>query len=448
MQVKPSGQIKPCCRFDIHHASYKDKKITDHNVNKTSLSAAHNSAFWNQLRTDMVEGKKIAGCWKCDRDDEAGTFSLRYNTNHSWGANSQVVTASDGVDLKYLELTTGRLCNLKCRTCSSDLSTTWEEDDQVLASVYKDRKNYGYRPPSLSIKLDENSVQKLTMIKLTGGEPMMAPEFIPFLDRIIATTRASQISIEIYSNASWIPKETILSRLNQFKRVSIFLSIDGLGQVNDYIRFPSHWATIEAATHRWVQHSLKHEQFSIVFSPTINLYNVLQLEDMFKWWNDIQFQYFGEKYIFSLAESESKAIRDGSYIHSVGRVSPTLLQTPSYLSACLLPDKTKFKEGIFRIKQELVEWLKLSSINKTDSEMAVKQSYYRRYLFMIDHIQSHILPAPKILEQDPALLQTFLSFTADLDKLRGQSFQDSLPELWMQVQYLADYRTRINEVSI
>lgn len=431
----------------MHHEAYKQERVSNYSVTKMSLTEAHESLFWSQLRADMLEGKKIAGCWKCDRDDEEGTFSLRSNTNHTWQLSSEEMQ-SPSLHLKYLELTTGRLCNLKCRTCSSDLSTTWEDDDQALESIYEDRKNYGHRPAFLSIQLDDKSLQALTMIKLTGGEPMMSPEFIPFLDRVIESGRASFISIEIYTNASWIPKDSILSRLNHFKRITICLSIDGIGKINDYIRFPSQWSVVESATHCWVKHSLAYEQFSIVFSPTLNLYNILNLKEMVEWWNNIQFQYFGEKFILSLSENETKAIREGGYIHNVGRFSPTLLQTPSYLSPCLLPDKTSLQRMIFDIKLELNEWLE-TAIKKTNpTQAAAKESYYRRYLYMIDHIQNHVLPPPKILLKDKNLLKTFLSYTADLDKLRKQNFKEALPELWNQLSSYGDSKGRLEGVQL
>ena len=40
-------------------------------------------------------------------------------------------------------------------------------------------------------------------------------------------------------------------------------------------------------------------------------------------------------------------------------------------------------------------------------------------------------------------LQDFVEYSADLDKLRNQKLQDSLPELWEQIKTSVEYKGKL-----
>ena len=441
IQVKPNGQVKPCCRFnhgcnEYMQTEYGHPLLKPYNINHMSLSDIHKSEFWNKLRSDMLEGKTIPGCHKCDRDDIGGLRnSMRTNANKEWNGLNQAapLPSNKNPKIKYFELTTGRYCNLKCRTCSSDLSVTWESDDKAIKGLYKDslssspRNEYSHLPKILNLDLDPEDFQEATLIKLTGGEPMIAPTFIPFIDTIINSGYAKNIILEIYTNTSWVPKDKILSRLKQFRFVKIFLSIDGVGKINDYIRGPSEWNTVSESAETWIKFSKENQTFSIVFSPTISLYNILNLSDMIDWWDKLQTKYFSKNFVLYASEGEKEAILNTSFIFNVGRFSPTMLQTPTYLSASLLPDKTEIIKNLKKIKFEKTEW----ALSVDEVKYAI------RFKYVIKRIIN-------TLQQKPLdNLETFINFTCDLDKLRNQTLQTALPELWDQIKDKVKYEGRL-----
>ena len=433
IQLKPNGQAKPCCRFNHMNEAYMDDTgkpiMTEYNVKNMTLSEISQGEFWQQLRQDMLDGKQIPGCHKCDRDDEKGKFSMRYNANREWNEGKQTVPADKYKDLKFefLELTTGRHCNLKCRMCSSDLSTAWDSDDKALQGLYYDRKDFSNRPAMLSLDFEKEDFKNTKLIKLTGGEPMLAPTFIPFLDTIIESGYSKNINLEIYTNASWIPKAKILDRLDKFKNLNIFLSIDGTGIVNDYVRAPSKWETVAEAAETWIRYSKENPKYSIVFSPTISLYNILNFPDMLRWWEGLQNKYFGENFVLYASNNEKEAQLDTGYIFNIGKFSPTLLQTPTYLSPCLLPDK-----------QDTIKQLKEICKDMTRNALSVDElRYAKRFEYMIDHVITHLIKEPV------DSLQTFVSYSVDLDKLRQQSLKEALPELWEQIKDQVEYKGKL-----
>ena len=213
--------------------------------------------------------------------------------------------------------------------------------------------------------------------------------------------------------------------------MQIFLSIDGISEVNDYIRYPSKWSTVEESAKKWIDISKEHRNFDIVFSPTISLYNVLQINDMWKWWEKLQLDTFGEKFIVdnSLYEMylKDKDIKgDTSYIYEVARFSPTILHTPTYLSPTQLPNKEEILQGLQKIIDNY----------ENVSETITEKEYFTRFKYTIKHLISSI-SKPSNNE-----LQTFTEYSLDLDKIRNQNIKEQIPNLWNQIKDLVEEKTR------
>lgn len=438
MQLKPNGQAKPCCRFDHMNQAYRDEKgnpiMSQYNVKEKSFKEIMESDFWNELREDMLKGKTIPGCYKCDKEDAGDKFSMRFNANNAWNEQNEFrpIDVNQELSFKYLELTTGRYCNLACRMCSSDLSTTWDADDKVLAEHYKDRFDFSKRPQILDLNFTADDFKETQLIKMTGGEPMIVPTFIPFIDKVIESGYTDNIMLQIYTNCSWVPKSKIIDRLKKFGLVQIYLSIDGLEEVNDYIRYPSKWSTVEESAKKWLSIAKEHNNFDIVFSPTISLYNILQLPKMWNWWESLQEEMYGEKFIvnsdlYSKYTRKNKHGTDVSYIYEIARFSPTMLQTPNYLTSTMLPQKQQVIDQL----EEIIQRHSKRVENLDEYEIFV------RFRYMIKHIIS------SFSKDTNNSLQDFVEYSADVDKLRDQKLQDSLPELWNQIQGYVEYKGKI-----
>lgn len=438
MQLKPNGQAKPCCRFDHMNQAYRDEKgnpiMSQYNVKEKSFKEIMESDFWNELREDMLKGKTIPGCYKCDKEDAGDKFSMRFNANNAWNEQNEFrpIDVNQELSFKYLELTTGRYCNLACRMCSSDLSTTWDTDDKVLAEHYKDRFDFSKRPQILDLNFTADDFKETQLIKMTGGEPMIVPTFIPFIDKVIESGYTDNIMLQIYTNCSWVPKSKIIDRLKKFGLVQIYLSIDGLEEVNDYIRYPSKWSTVEESAKKWLSIAKEHNNFDIVFSPTISLYNILQLPKMWNWWESLQEEMYGEKFIvnsdlYSKYTRKNKHGTDVSYIYEIARFSPTMLQTPNYLTSTMLPQK----------QQVIVQLEEIIQRHSKRVENLDEYEIFVRFRYMIKHIIS------SFSKDTNNSLQDFVEYSADVDKLRDQKLQDSLPELWNQIQGYVEYKGKI-----
>lgn len=346
MQVKPSGQMKPCCRFEFHNAKYKDSTgeylFTPHNLNdQTTLSDSQRSDVWEDIRQQLLKNQPVAGCSKCYNEEEASGFSMRTSENHLRNNNQQNGPSYDVSvpTIKYLEMTFGNYCNLKCRTCNGDLSSTWWEDENALVDSGKYPDRYFYirnstKNVNIPFKWMPEDFSNVEEIKFTGGEPMVHPDFIKLMDMLIEIDVAKNIKLDIFTNCSWIPGEKYLDRLRQFKKIVLSLSVDGVGPVNDYIRAPSKWETVDNAVTTWLNlENTNRENIHVVWNPTINIYNILNIKEMIEWWStkntDIDENWMGETVIVNSILADNEAV-------PAGKVKFNILQDPSYLSVKML----------------------------------------------------------------------------------------------------------------
>jgi sulfatase maturation enzyme AslB (radical SAM superfamily) len=443
-QTKPNGQIKPCCRFAWKDSSYKTNndefKFDKLNVNLgVSYTQAINSPEWEEIRVAMENNQKVPGCWKCYEEEEFAdkngekAKSMRVKVNWFWNRNNQRNINLDGKSVKgqirYLELALGTYCNLKCRTCTSDLSSTWVEDENILSEFYDDRK---WSIPVVTVKenWDIRDFEHVEELKFTGGEPMLHPNFIKIIDIIISTGRANQITLDIYTNASWVPRAKVLDRLKQFKTVIINLSIDGIEKVNDYIRAPSQWEIVEKSAKEWIKSYIQHPNvYNIKWAPCINIYNIWQLAEMIDWWCALQMEIKNKNLWESVTYINSTDIMNVYQMN----MTVNLLHEPTYLAISQYPDKDSLINKLHNHRDKVIEKL-LEESNDINHFKTVELHFRGFYNKVIGALNKSV---------DKSLLNIFIEYTADLDKLRNQDLRKEIPELWNVLKDMVEYKGRI-----
>lgn len=392
LYVKPDGSYLPCCRFS-DWGDEKVEKLQDYK----SLDATLNESKWlNDIRKDMISGKKVKGCRACYIEEDATNESMRTAEINAWGDIDNF--SEKNLSISNIEITFGNYCNLACRTCGSSLSTAWEEDDKVLSKLYPDRSVWKRQ----SVKKDWSPEEFINVkkLKITGGEPMLHPDFISFLDVIIASGVSDRMEVQIFTNTSFVPKKHLLDRLCKFKEMGIWLSIDGLGDVQEYTRHNSKWDIVEKSTERWLEYQNEYpKNVYINFAPTITLYNVFYVQDMITWW-------FGKR---------DEILNDTSlYTNCTWNVSTW----PFFNDIKHLPNKGRLTYDLkkFNIK-----------LRKKYENLSYP------YSTLIERILDRLSK-----DADPKMLVEFTQFNKDLDKLRNQKFTETFPELYEQIKGVWD----------
>jgi sulfatase maturation enzyme AslB (radical SAM superfamily) len=440
--VRNNGDIRACAQANTAKSRgiFRKNDGTPYNINKDSIEDSRNSELVKEMRKSMLNGISPEPCLRCEREEINNIPSRReYEQKESKDfftfEDAKKITASDGtistreLPLKYLDLRFGNKCNTKCRMCGPTDSDLWYNDYVNLwdYSKYKDNdttvqlvenKNkkwvpqeniYNWIESDNFWKNVENNLQNLVYIHTVGGEPLLIKRQFDLLEKCVELDIAKNITLEYNTNGTILP-EKAMKYWKNFKLVKIGLSIDGIEEVNDYIRHPSKWASIEKNIH---QLDKMEGDVWLWFSYTVQAYNILHLKDMMKWRVGQSFERFGN----SLSDPF---------------ISPHPLHNPKHLSVKMFPKEVK--EKVSSSLREFYNWLD-DHIIESEMDLSLAESFKKSSRKIIEGYID-FMNSEDLSDQ----LTKFWAVTKRLDQLRGESFEKTFPELY---EYLEPHITSL-----
>jgi organic radical activating enzyme len=261
LAVAPSGQIRPCCVFR------QDEVPEDFNV---SHPDPFNHDYMKWLRQKMRNDEYVHGCRKCYEDEKASSRSFRVDLLSPWMEDFGIPTVEEGrgvvKKLTNIDLALSNVCNNKCRMCMPELSTHW----------YSDAKKLGLPIPKGIITdntiVNHYDLSDLRFIKILGGEPMMEQDK---LIKVLKKCTLDKLTLLLVTNVSILPTPELSALLKQCKKVSIDMSIDSYGKLNDFLRKDSNWDTVHTNI-RWYKNN-----FNLVSMHSVSsIYNVNKVHEL------------------------------------------------------------------------------------------------------------------------------------------------------------------------
>jgi len=313
--VHMSGSVRLCCAT---MENVTDKKGNRVHMNNDSLQKIWNNDYMKDVRLKMKNGEVLKACTKCIDQEARGYKSMRQDNNEEKNINNVNADGSMDTMPNSMELHFGNVCNLKCKMCGQDYSNQigkeilqiGEKDKDFLKWVYKQSGNVNNWTNNLSVeytwfrnektknKLIDYVSKHITQLTIIGGEPTVIPEFYELLDYCYKNNTLQDKNITIVTNLTntnpkmtqWLPK---------MKAWTIWASIDGLGDITEYIRYPSNFKKVVENLNFYKKLLLESNNGRIVFSPAIQLLNIHQLDDMLKWFIDFADNHWGEQFNIS-----------------------------------------------------------------------------------------------------------------------------------------------------
>ncbi len=344
--VDNDGTLLPCCEFIRDESSLPQYKIWEFEQYKADTT----------LRQKMLNGEIDGGCSYCIKR-EANGINRREHHSRLFKEDYQSFTANT-FDIGHLELRLGNFCNLKCTMCGPYASSQWSAE----AKKYKDKFSkfkIGY------LKSDYewiNDAENKTFIKeilancvsayFGGGEPFINPFIDDFLKEI-----PPEAELSFSTNGTKLSDST-LALLQNRPNLKINISIDGIGEHNDYIRSGSSWMDIENNVKK-----LKDKNINFMF------YYILQHTSLFT---------FRQVYEYCVANDIELEIGEiyGGSVDGSGHLT---------LSSAKQEDVDLFKEWLSTINSPQVKvvdnWLKNYKFNNDLHDR------FKRYFTMLDEVR-------------------------------------------------------------
>lgn len=279
-----NNKYSPCCWWKIiNHAPAKNVQEMFH------------GKYMQKVRKGMMDGDPLPeNCTTCIEHEKVGGKSHRLLHNESRGFQEKPA-------IKTMEINLGNLCNLACIMCGSYNSSKWFEDEQALYNLHKGELLSGFNERIISHEsgleksfdletLSWDILKNLEGLKLAGGEILMMPQHVDLLKKLIKEDVAKNIELMYIVNVMHDPNK-FKEYWENFKRVHIVISLDGVGDVAEYVRYHSKWKTIEQNLSKYFQLFKENDNYLLSANTTVSLVNVAHLVEIYNYWNFLYIQH-------------------------------------------------------------------------------------------------------------------------------------------------------------
>ena len=292
LATHPNGGASLCCRSNHTHAiSWAKKSDTQSLVmlDNDSVTDIMNSNKFIEVRQSMIDGKRPVECEGCWQDEDKGIKSKRQYENERWKHIIPMLEKSaklQNIDLRYVELRLGNICNNACLTCNSYSSSKWYPDEKKIAKVLpwfelRALENFKwFEKEGFYYDLAEHS-QSVEEIYINGGEPTLIKAHFEYLKHLIILGVAENVHLVYSLNMMDIP-DNLIELWKEFKQVTVNASIDDLYERNYYIRYPTKWEETVASIDKLNQ--LPNVNWHV--TQTVSLFNVYNLHEFSTWLKD------------------------------------------------------------------------------------------------------------------------------------------------------------------
>lgn len=323
-EARTDGSVAVCC---VMQETVPDFNLADGGT----LKDAWESKWLADLRTDFLAGEKPKACFNCWNEEDAGIESKRLRELIKF---SHHIEDLNHIKPKSMDLKLGNICNTKCRICTSFASSQWvpeEIERDASTNLFAQMMARNGRWPEMNEEFWEDlesQIEEVESLEFFGGEPFLIKRHFDILQSLVDKGRAKDISISYNTNGSIYPAHAI-DLWEQFKKVQIFFSIDGVGKHFDYIRHPQQFDAIIDNFHKFNQHDF----LDVNIFYTVGLFNVMYMDEILTWQLDnnidcnIHFNMVYEpKHVSpkALPKSVKRAITEKLGGHSDPRIQTTL----------------------------------------------------------------------------------------------------------------------------
>jgi hypothetical protein len=376
--LSPQSERRMCCA-SREKASWATQYLDAESADKHSrygpstLEVHWNSPYMMDIRKRLMAGEEIPQCMVCnDKILNISVYRDYFNKTlfpHKVEECFELTDENGFTTMKPIsyDYRISNICNFKCRMCGDQLSSAWEAERRSLGEYTGHGDQWALPENKEIIEKFQKEVAEAELweavkgkwieeIYWVGGEPLIWDIHWDIMKYLVDHRQAKDV---------WIRYNTNLTRINHkgndlydlfphFKQVQICASIDGVGDIVEYIRHGVKWES-------WLDNFKKgtflnkiYGEYAMAFDLTITSPGLFSLKELFDLSLDLNVHTL-IKTTFSFDSSIVMSplmiprrildpIIDDIYIH----IKPKVLANPkySYWLTCLddLKSKKTFEE--------------------------------------------------------------------------------------------------------
>jgi len=255
--LSPQTERRMCCASREPAQSFKQYIDTGNDAKEykpLTLKEHWNSDHMRSVRLRMMAGEELSECEVCDHkllntDVYRSYWNQLFNDRVDEAYDSTDETGATTMQTISFDYRFNNLCNFKCRMCGDMLSSSWEAESRKNKTWSKESQPWMASPlREQIIKFQDTQVvqefveavetKKIKEIYWCGGEPLMWDMHWKAMQRIIELGFAKEVYVRYNTNLSRTSfKGTkLFDLLPEFQDWQICSSLDGTGEVGEYIR--------------------------------------------------------------------------------------------------------------------------------------------------------------------------------------------------------------------
>lgn len=273
--ISPQSERRLCCASredhqfqkqyidksnDAKYGDTKDSKTSADDYQPVSLKEHWNSPYMMEIRRKLMAGEEIEQCDVCNKDLLSISSYRKWFTGFLFNdkiqqcfdsTNESGYTTMEPISFDYRF---SNLCNFKCRMCGEQLSSAWESEKKK-HNLWSP-KTQPFMIPEVKTKMQafqrdvveeefKDAVRRGIVEECywVGGEPLMYDIHWWAMQEMVDNNSAKNCYLRYNSNLSRtvFNGKNLYDYLPQFKDWMMCASIDGTGDIVEYIRSGIVW---------------------------------------------------------------------------------------------------------------------------------------------------------------------------------------------------------------
>lgn len=224
-----------------------------------TLQELESSKWLTEIKKIMTEDKWPRECVRCQQSEKAKGESIRTKS-------IQRHRMLEPIKKDYLIVggVLDNICNSACQSCHSGLSTKIGSLESKHYTRVDNLENFYKLPQERIIELDIN-----------GGEPTASKNYRKVLTELPHNVKI----VRMNTNGSRMISE-IEDVLKRNIMVIVTMSLDGIGMVHDYTRWPIKWDDYKKTVDAYQELQKKYKLLQLDFWTTVSCLNVKTLPDI------------------------------------------------------------------------------------------------------------------------------------------------------------------------
>lgn len=210
-------QFKPCCHYKDEVASTIDTYLVSDKIRSLK-------------ETLLTDSSLPDACIVCRSQERKNQISWRQKYN-------EIFKSSTDTEITRFEIFINNTCNLKCFMCSPTYSTALGSEWKQLGWV-NDYQSQDYFDQAIdAIK----KIHTLNFVSFIGGEFFLSKNVFEILELLVD----KKISVGMSTNATTLSNRH-LDLLSQLPSVDIQISLDGIQDSYNFMRYPGDWNQVQS----------------------------------------------------------------------------------------------------------------------------------------------------------------------------------------------------------